>query len=573
VEPRPRNSNEPMPSGAGSGVFARDLGISVPDRQLLTGATFAVPAGRRVALIGRNGSGKSTLLQTILALARQGAPPPHVELRGTLELGPGTRVAGLPQSPQLTFQGSVAAYLDRSAGEVSVAWNAHERLAGELAGGGDDLLQRYGEALDAVQRLGAWDYPQRRLQVLAGLGLGPEALEREVGSLSGGEATRVALAGVLLAPANLVLLDEPSNNLDLSSLRFLAGWVRQAAAGLLVVSHDRDFLDEAVEEIVEVEERTGRLRHYGGSFSFYAARKAEEFGAQLRAFEEQSKRRTRMESSMAQIAGRAQRFQSQSQSDFYRARGAKVARLAKAQATRIERELDDLEEPKPPMPARFTVTPPALRDGTLVQVRGVAFGHAHALFSGLDLSVGAGRRLAVIGPNGSGKTTLLRLIAGELEPDAGRVERVHGLRMACLRQVQPPLHGAESLLEHVLRLQPAPADELRPILGKVVFADPGRLRARDVSEGERRRAECAAGFASRPDLVMLDEPTNHLDLSTIEMLEEALAEYEGAVIAVSHDRRFLRRLEPSAALRFDGGGSVRVQELPSPRDLEAALEG
>jgi ATPase subunit of ABC transporter with duplicated ATPase domains len=585
MEPRAR-TDHPTQDGLGAGVFARDLHLSVPDRQLLTGATFAVPTGRRAALVGRNGSGKSTLLQTILALATDGAAPVHVELGGTLELGPGTRVASLPQSPQLAFGGSVAAYLDARAGQVGRAWHAHERLSAELAyDTGDDLLRRYGEALEAVQRLGAWDYPHRRLEMLAGLGLGPETLDRAVATLSGGEATRLAMAGVLLAPADLVLLDEPTNNLDLPSIRFLSRWVRQASAGLLVVSHDRDFLDEAIEEILEVEERTGRLLHYGGNFTFYLARKAEELQARMRAFDEQENRRARLESSMAQISGRAQKFQSRSQNDFYRAKGAKVARLARAQTTRIERELGSEEEPRPPMPARFTVLPPTFRDGILVRARGLEFGHQQPLFAGLDLSVGAGRRLAVVGPNGSGKTTLLRLLAGELDPEAGHVERVSGMRLGHLRQVEPPptaptgRETRESLLDHVLRLHPVAAEELRSVLGKVLFADPGRLRARDVSEGERRRAECAALFLAGgrrgrgPDLVLLDEPTNHLDLSTIEMLEGALGGYRGAVIAVSHDSRFLRRLHPAAVVRFGVEGGVEVRELSSERDLEVALEG
>ncbi|MGH7868300.1 MAG: ATP-binding cassette domain-containing protein, partial [Candidatus Dormibacteraceae bacterium] len=137
---------------------------------------------------------------------------------------------------------------------------------------------------------------------------------------------------------------------------------------------------------------------------------------------------------------------------------------------------------------------------------------------------------------------------------------------------QPPLQGKESLLDHVLRLHSASSEELRPLLGKVVFADPVQLRACDVSDGERRRAECAALFASGPDLVLLDEPTNHLDLSTIGMLEDALDDYEGAVLAVSHDRRFLRRLRPEVGLCFTGDGEVQVRELSSERDLEAVLE-
>jgi ATPase subunit of ABC transporter with duplicated ATPase domains len=540
---------------------------------LLVDATFAVPVGRHVALVGRNGSGKSTLLETIGDLATRGAPPPHVELRGSLELGPGTRVASLPQSPQLTSTGAVAAYLDGHAGEASRAWRAHEELAAALAEREDpELLTRYGEALEAVQRLEAWDYPQRRADVLAGLGLGADVLHRPIASLSGGEATRVALAGVLLAPAELLLLDEPTNNLDLASLRFLTGWLRSSPAGVLVVSHDRDLLDEAVDEILEVEERTGRVLQYGGNFSLYEARKAEEFEAHLRAFEEQERRRARLEGSAARLTTSADRFQTLSQNDFYRRKGGKVAKLATAQRTRIDRELRGLGEPRPHMPPRFTVHPPHLTDGTLIRGQGLSFGFSAArLFKDVSITVAAGRRVMVVGPNGTGKTTLLRLLAGELPPAAGDVWRAPRLHAGWLRQVEQLAAGDGSLLEHAARLHPTPEEELRAILGKVVFADPSRLRTADVSEGERRRAECAALFASRPDLLLLDEPTNHLDLATIGMLEEALESFAGAVLAVSHDRRFLRRLEASVAVRFDGKGGVDVLRLATQHDLEQLL--
>ncbi|HEX4212804.1 MAG TPA: ABC-F family ATP-binding cassette domain-containing protein [Candidatus Dormibacteraeota bacterium] len=561
-----------LPDLSGAGVSARHLTLTVSQKPLIEDASFAVPTGRTVALVGRNGSGKSTLLETIAAQARAGSPPQHVAVEGELRLGPGTRVAILPQNPQVTSTGSVEEYLDDCAGEVSLAWNQHEHWSARLGDGGEEALQRYGEALETMQRLGAWDYPQRRREVVSGLGLDQELLSRPLRSLSGGEATRAALAGVLLSPANLILLDEPTNNLDFASLAFLSRWVVASEAGILVVSHDRDFLDQTVGEILEVEERTNRMRHYGGSYSFYEARREEEFAAQLRAYEEQEGKRRRLETSIGQISERADRFQNTSQNDYYRHRGAKVAKQARAQATRVERELNRVSEPKPPMPPRFIVLPPAITGGTLFRATGLTFGYGEPLFSDLDLTVGAGERTAVIGANGSGKTTLISVLAGELEPERGELWRAQGLRLGRLRQVQLDLVPRETLLEHVLRLQPAPAEELRAILGKVLFRDPASMRASEVSEGELRRAECAALFASAPDLIVLDEPTNHLDLPTIDMLEQALGEFKGAVLAVSHDRRFLRRLRPQALIEF-GTGSVAHRLRVDERDLEMVLAG
>jgi macrolide transport system ATP-binding/permease protein len=532
---------------------ATDLTISAAGHRLLAGAEVALAPGDKVALVGRNGSGKSTLLAILQALAGGGALPEHVEVRGTLTFAPGTVAASLPQSPQLAFAGTARAYLDACAGEVSRAWNRHEELVAAMAGGDQSpaLLGAYGEALDAMDRHAAWDFPQRLIEVSAGLGLDAGLLDRPLGELSGGQATRLALAGVLLSPANLLLLDEPSNNLDLASLRFLATWVRGSAAAVLLVSHDRELIDATVDAVLEIEEHTGRLRRYGGGYTFYAERKREEREAQGRRYAEQQERRRQLEGAARTAAGRASRFQGTSQNDFYRSKGARVARLAKAQRTRIERELSSVPEPEAPAQPRLTVPVGAHREGLLLRAVGVGLRYGSAeVLRDVDLQVRQGDRLAVVGPNGSGKSTLLRVLVGSLAPTAGMVERRPGLRVGYLPQVPEAAGAGATLLDFALRRFDGPAEELRPILGKVLFADPASVRAADVSLGELRRIECATLFAAAPDLAVLDEPTNHLDLLSIEMLEAALDEYRGALVVVSHDQRFLARLSPTATLEL-----------------------
>jgi ATPase subunit of ABC transporter with duplicated ATPase domains len=534
-------------------LLAADVTISAAGHRLLDRAQFAVAPGDRVALVGRNGSGKSTLLAVLEAAAGGAAPPEHLELRGTLTFAPGTVAASLPQSPQLAFAGTARAYLDRCAGEVSRAWNRHEELAAALAGGEQDpaLLRLYGEALVAMERLAAWDYPQRLAGVAAGLGLDGTLLDRRLAELSGGQATRLALAGVLLSPANLLLLDEPSNNLDLASLRFLATWIRGSSAAVLLVSHDRELIDGTVDAVLEIEEHTGRLRRYGGGYTFYAERKREERETQVRRFAEQEERRRQLEGAARAVTGKARRFQATSQSDFYRSKGARVARLAKAQRTRIERELSRVPEPEPPAQPRLTVPAREFREGLLVRAAGIGLGYgAVEVLREVDVQVRHGDRLAVVGPNGSGKSTLLRVLVGELSPTSGMVDRRPGMRAGHLPQVPDAPGPGASLLDYALRRFEGPAEELRPILGKVLFADPAGIRAADVSLGELRRIECAALFAGAPDLAVLDEPTNHLDLPSIDMLETALDEYGGAVVVVSHDQRFLARLNPTATLEL-----------------------
>ncbi|HYW23968.1 MAG TPA: ABC-F family ATP-binding cassette domain-containing protein [Terriglobales bacterium] len=532
-------------------LLAADITISVAGHRLLDHAEFTLVPGDRVALVGRNGSGKSTLLAVLQAAACDGPPPEHVEVGGTVTFAPGTVVAALPQSPQLAFAGTARAYLDACAGEVSRAWDRHEHLVAALTGGDQDpaLLRAYGEALETMERLAAWDYPQRLAEVTAGLGLDAALLDRRLGELSGGQATRLALAGVLLCPADLLLLDEPSNNLDLGSLRFLATWIGRSPAAVLLVSHDRELIDSTVDAVLEIEEHTGRMRRYGGGYTFYAERKREEREAQGRRYAEQEERRRQLEGAARVVAGRASRFQASSQNDFYRSKGARVARLAKAQRSRIERELSRIPEPEPPAQPRLTVPAGAFRAGLLLRAAGVGVRYGSAdVLRGVDVQVRHGDRVAVVGPNGSGKSTLLRVLVGELTPAAGVIERRPGLRTGYLPQVPDAPGRGASLLDYALRRYEGPAEELRPILGKVLFADPAGVRAADVSLGELRRIECAALFASAPDLAVLDEPTNHLDLLSIEMLETAMDEYRGAVVVVSHDQRFLARLNPTATL-------------------------
>ena len=557
-----------------AGITAAGLRLSIAGKRLLDGAGFAITSGRKVALVGRNGSGKSTLLETLQSVSDTGRPPEHVDLQGSLTYAPGTVLASLPQSPHLAFPGTARGYLDARAGPVSTAWNRNQELTRLLAAGRQEepVLKEFGDVLEDMERLDAWTYPSRVAEVTGGLGLAEELLDRPLVTLSGGQATRLALAGVLLSPANIILLDEPSNNLDLSSLRFLAEWVRASTRAVVLVSHDRKLIDSTVHEVLEIEEHSGRLRLYGGNYSFYAQRKREEFESQLRRYAEQQERRTQLEASARLAATRAQRFQATSQNDFYRSKGARVARVAKAQQTRIGRELSRIAEPEPPAVPRLVVTPPRGREGLLIKATDVGFTFGRVpVLRDATITIRFGDRVALLGPNGSGKSTLLRLLAGDLVPLTGTIDRASGLRTAYLPQ-EPVLDDrATTLLDFGLLRFQGPAEQLRAILGKVLFADPARVRAGDVSLGELRRIEFGALFASGPDMALLDEPTNHLDLLSIEMLESALAEYRGALVVASHDQRLLEHLQPTSVLQL-GNREARVEVVSDWRPATLVTE-
>jgi ATP-binding cassette, subfamily F, member 3 len=292
---------------------------------------------------------------------------------------------------------------------------------------------------------------------------------------------------------------------------------------------------------------------YGGNWSAYVARRRVEFDAQLRAYEEQQARRRELLDSAAHIAGRAQGFQAMSQNDFYRSRGKKLARRATVQLARVERQLSALAEPLPPRRPHFVVRSGDPRDAALLRARAISVGHAGAalLLDDFSLTLHHGDRVAIAGASGTGKTSLLRTLLGELPPQAGDVHRPRDLRACHLAQSQATWNGNLRAVDVVRRVATVTEDEGHVIIASVLFDDVATRPMRSFSAGERRRIELAAMFAARPELLALDEPSNHLDLPTLEMLEEALADYRGALLVVSHDRYLLERLQPQRVIALD----------------------
>lgn len=559
------------------GVIARDLTLGIGTKELISHANFAIYPGRKVALIGRNGSGKTTLLEAIHSIWRTGQPPEAVELDGSLSVSPETSIGYLPQSVQISFSGTVGEYLDSCAEGVSWVFNRYHELMEIIneQGDGEGHMDEYGELLEKMTELNAWDFPSQKASILQGLGLSEDYLRRDIKEVSGGEATKVALAGILLSSPNLILLDEPTNNLDPRSLLFLEKWISAFPFSLLLVSHDRDFLDKTIDEILEIDEATRQVLLFGGNYSFYAAKKEEMFQAQLRQFEEQQRKRKKLEEEAERLRKEALRFDTISKSAFYRAKGAGIARRASVQLQRVERELTKIPEPQPPKRPKITVFEAEdSKKGSLIEVKNIHFaypGEKISVLRDIVFSVRAKERVGVIGPNGVGKSTLLKILIGDLSPKTGSVAREKHLRIGYLPQTLVLDEQKENVLEFFRKRMPMREEEAKILLGKVLFADPSFMRVGDFSFGELRRVEFVALFASKPDIIILDEPTNHLDVYTIEMLEEALKTYEGAVLAASHDQRFLKNIKISKIFVLKDG-YIREEIVGSPQKVEEIFE-
>jgi ATPase subunit of ABC transporter with duplicated ATPase domains len=539
-------------------LTASDLYAARGDHTIFDGLSLTLSGARRVGLVGPNGTGKTTLLRLLAGV--------DVPERGHVTLGPGDRIGYLPQEPPgpgLTIDRLLGAAL----GEV---WRLHgelERLESRL----DEpaALAAYGEAQERFGALGGWALHAQLDGARDALGIAHVPLDAPLGSLSGGEAARALLAGVLLARPTVLLLDEPTNHLDLDGLAWLEAFLAAFRGAVLVVSHDRRFLDETVTGILELD--GGALTTYEGGYTAYREEKARRRERLELDYEAQQKRRRRLEADIASTRGYAKRTENTAGglgSDKLKRYAKKVARKAQARERRLEKELEgESYISKPRRLAPLKVELEGNGSGRLVgALRGVTAGWDDPLLHDVELTVHGRDRIAITGPNGAGKSTLLALLLGDLEPMAGSVDRP--VRAAILPQGPDALPADVPAVAFVRSHAQVPEGEARRLLGHFGLEGAAALRPLGrLSPGERARAAIAAMVASKADLLVLDEPTNHLDFASLEVLESALRDYPGAIVAVSHDRAFLDAVGTHRRLHVRDGA---VRESPC-RDPAGAL--
>ena len=538
------------------GIVARNFSLSRGVKPLIKEADFTIYPGRKVALIGRNGGGKTTLLEVILALSKRNNLPDGVTIEGEIEVFPQTRIGYFPQEIRLNFQGTVGEYLDLCADEVAATYKQWVDLTEKLKNNhSPQILEEYGEVMEKMDISDGWNYLEKKEMILGNLGLTGDFLERKIEEISGGQANRVALAGVLISSPNLLLLDEPTNNLDAEALEFLKKFIQEGKFSLLLISHDRQFLDETIDEILEIDEESLTVSYFGGNYSFYAAEKKRLFNRQLAAYEEQKRKREQLKKTAKALKQKAAKFERFSQNAFYKAKGAKLAKQAKIQLKRVQEELNSIPEPKPPKKPAFFVEENG-KKGLLAKVSNISFAYPGQknLFSNFSFSLLGSERVAIIGPNGIGKTTFLRLILGEVKPTKG--ETTITKNVGYLPQAPSEVDKDENVIDYFRKQVAVSEDEAKKILGQVLFSDVSYKKIGDFSSGEIRRIQIAILFAKRPDLIILDEPTNHLDIYTIEMLEEALKRFKGGILVVSHDEWFLRNIGINRFLIFGKNGEI-----------------
>ncbi len=520
-------------------------------------ASAALQRGEKVGLVGPNGSGKTTLFRLIT-----GEDLPD---EGQVAVDRGITIGYFSQDVgEMSGRSAVAEVMD-GAGPVSAVAAELKELETAMADPDrademEEIIERYGEVQHRFEELGGYELEGRAREVLAGLSFTEEMVDGDVGALSGGWKMRVALARILLMRPDAMLLDEPSNHLDLESLIWLEQFLKNYDGLLLMTSHDREFMNRIVSRVVEID--GGTLTSYSGNYEFYEQQRALAEKQQQAQFE-------RQQAMLAKEIKFIERFK------------ARASHAAQVQS-RVKK-LDKIERVEPPK-RRQTVAfdfPPAPRSGEdVVSLKNVHKGYgSKRIYDGLDFMVRRRERWAVMGVNGAGKSTLLKLIAGSTDPDDGTVAVGGSVKMGYFAQhAMDLLDGERTVFQQLEDTFPqAGQGSLRALAGCFGFSgDDIEKRCRVLSGGEKARLVMAIMLFDPPNFLVLDEPTNHLDMATKEMLITALADYEGTMLFVSHDRHFLAALSnrvleltPEGIHQYGGGYTEYVartgQEAPGLR--------
>ncbi len=514
---------------------------------LFAEADLKVERGWKVGLIGPNGSGKTTLFRLLTGQE-------HVDV-GEINIPNGLRIGYFDQKVGEMQGCDVVEQAVRCAGRVATLRYDLEALEYDLSDPGqahqlDSIMARYSELQSEFQILGGYDIEARAREVLAGLGFSNECMDGDVGVLSGGWKMRVALAGILLQQPDLLLLDEPTNHLDLESILWLENFIREYRGTVVMTCHDHEFMNRVVTRIVEIDE--GKLRVFPGDYDLYLAQRELEDSQRMAAFERQQ---AHVEREMKLINKNRARASSASQAQ-----------------SRLKR-LDKLEKLEPPRSRRkklvFQIPEPPRSGNDIFVAEGLSksFGD-HIVYLDLDFHLRRLERWAVLGVNGAGKSTLLKIIMGELEADDGVCKRGASLSVGYFAQhTTELLHPQETVFQTMVAAFPAEAiGSLRSCLACFGFDKEDLDKPTAVlSGGEKARLVLARMLYNPPNFLVLDEPTNHLDVESKQALLEALANYQGTIIFVSHDRHFLQALathvleiEDGAATTYYGGYSGYV---------------
>lgn len=485
--------------------------------ELFNDVSFEIKRGDRVGFVGANGAGKSTLMRCVLGMEEYD--------KGAISRDSADTIGYVEQQADLEISGTLYDELKSAFSDVTALEAAKETLEAELAGDHDEeKLAQYGRIVERFEHMGGYDFESNIRRAAFGLGFSEEDLQRPVEHFSGGQRTRVGLAKALLREPDFLFLDEPTNHLDIEMIEWLEGFLQGYTGGVLIISHDRFFLDKVTNRIFELENK--QLTAYDGNYSHYIKVREQRRAAQLSAYEKQQEYIKKTEEYIRRYKAGIK---------------SKQARGRQSQLNRLERII------KPADTAAFNYfafNPPAECAQRVAELEDISYRFPdRTLFEHVDLLIRKGDGVAIVGPNGAGKTTLLRLLVGELESPTGRLKIGSRVKIGYFSQQHEGLHMERSLLDEMLYEYGLDEEQARRYLGAFLFRGDEVLRQiGELSGGEQSRLAFLKLMLTGANFLILDEPTNHLDIPAKEAVEEALSTFPGTYITVSHDRYFLDKV-------------------------------
>ena len=496
---------------------------------VLKGISFEIYSNERIGLLGRNGSGKTTLFKTLCG------QEPYED--GSVTKASGKRIEILAQIPSFGAQDTVEDILASSFQEVNAVHTAMKKLEGDAD---PAALARYGRLMEEYERLGGYDAAVRIDKICTGMHIPADMRARPFSLLSGGEQTRVNLARILLRDCDILLLDEPTNHLDLDALAWLEKFLRDFPGTVVVISHDRAFLDNVVTRIIEI--REGVAHFYAGNYSFYVEEKQRRFDTQAEQYKQQQHKIRQLEVAAKRMHDWAVRADSGALHKRAFAMEKRIERMDKVERPATERKINE----------DFISGGHAAREVVSFDAVRKRYGDK-VLMNGVDLRIRRNDSIALIGDNGCGKTTLLRLITGEEPCDSGLVKVSSNVRIACMPQIIRFEDEDKTILDTLRYACDLTEEKARSVLAGFRFsaADVAK-RVASLSGGERSRLKLCLLMQSKANFLILDEPTNHLDIASREWIEDAVDGFDGTLLFISHDRYFLHKFAATVWHMQDG---------------------
>lgn len=521
------------------------------DNTVFENIKITLNEGDKVGIVGRNGEGKTTLLNLLSGI--------ELPSTGTMSWKKNVCIGYLNQIPQYKSDKKVYDCLKEVFHSTNVLSDKMTELEKRMTSNDNDLenlLSQYGEIQEQFEAHGGYEIEAQIRRISKGLNIN-QLLESDWGTLSGGEKTKVGLAQILLKSTDLLLLDEPTNHLDIDSINWLTEYVKNKNGAVVIISHDRYFLDETINHILEIDQQ--QLFSYHGNYSYYIVEREKRILAEFEAYQTQQKKINKMEQSIKQLRIWASQAKPPNAAMYKRAKSMEKA------LNRIKRlEKPVLEADK----MKFDLQENKRVSNDVVELQHVAKMYNDLLFEDINVLVERGQNVSIVGPNGSGKTTLIKIILGDIKPDEGIVKRANNLNIGYLSQNPFSHHTCETVLETFRELVNVTEGQARQILANFMFYGTDVFkRIKDLSGGEKMRLRWAQIVNQDFNVLILDEPTNHLDIDAKETIEEALMDFNGTIITVSHDRYFLNKLfnityvlEQNKLIKYEGNYSYAVEK-------------